>query len=84
MIRVLEEILRELNSAKEPVTVRELAKRLRVEEGALTGMLDFLERKGRLSVHRPGDCMERGLARCEGCVYLRGCPSGGERKAGSS
>lgn len=70
---MFEDILEELSSAKGPVTVRELAKRLRIEEGALEGMLDFLERKGRLTVLRPGDCAERGAALCVGCAYGKGC-----------
>lgn len=81
---MLEKILREIDSNRGPMTVKELAKRLDVEEGALEGMLDFLERKGRLSVHRPGECGERGPASCAGCVFVKGCPAGVEKKTGSS
>lgn len=80
---MFEEILRALKDSKGPLTVRELAGRIGVEESALEGMLDFLERKGRLSVYRPGECDESGPERCTGCVYRGGCPSTGSGAGGS-
>lgn len=73
MMSMLDEIMRELEGAAGPVTVRELAGKLSIEEGALEGMLGFLERKGRLSVVRPGDCAGSGSAPCSGCVFRGGC-----------
>jgi hypothetical protein len=53
--------------------VRELAKRLDIEESALSGMLDFLARKGRLEVRRPAECGGTAKA-CEACVFGKACP----------
>ncbi len=72
---MLDKIMREIENSKGPLTTRELAKRLDIEESALEGMLEFLERKGRLSVYRPGeDCEECGLVSCASCVYRAACP----------
>ena len=76
---MLDEILAEIEKAQGPMTVGDLAARLGAEEGALAGMLEFLERKGRLSVYRPGDCAGD-LTDCEACVFCRGCASGKERE----
>lgn len=75
---LLEEIMREIEKEQGPLTVRELARRLDVEQGALEGMLEFLERKGRLSVYRPGECDECGLVSCAACVFRRGCDAADE------
>ena len=80
---MLDDIMREVKNSKGPITVKELARRLDVEESALEGMLDFLEMKGRLSVYRPGEeCQERGVVSCVSCVFAAGCP--GSRKGGAS
>jgi Mn-dependent DtxR family transcriptional regulator len=57
---VFDEILREVEKARGPITVRDLAERLDVEESALEKMLEFLEKKGKLSVYRPGECEREG------------------------
>lgn len=76
MIEMLEEIMRELENNKGPVTVRELARRLDIEQGALEGMLEFLQRKGKLSVYRPGEeCEECGVVSCASCVFGVSCPA---------
>ena len=71
---MLDEIVREIEKSKGPMTVKELAGRLDVEESALQGMLEFLERKGRLSVYRPGEeCEGRGVVSCASCVFAAAC-----------
>lgn len=70
---MLDEIMKEVESADGPLTVKDLARRLGVEEGALEGMLAFLERKGRLSIYRPGPCEACGLVSCRDCVFTGSC-----------
>jgi predicted Zn-ribbon and HTH transcriptional regulator len=79
VIDMLDDVMRELEGNKGPMTVRELARRLGVEQGALEGMLEFLERKGRLSVYRPGEeCEECGVVSCASCIFRASCPAGVE------
>jgi Mn-dependent DtxR family transcriptional regulator len=76
---MLDEIMKEVENSKGPLTVKELARRLDVEESALEGMLEFLERKGKLSVYRPEDrCEECGLISCTSCVFKSACPNSEE------
>ena len=65
--------MQEIENEDGPITVKELSRRLDIEEGALGGMLRFLERKGRLSVYRPGECDRRGAPTCVSCIYRREC-----------
>lgn len=68
---MLDRIIEHLESNPGPVTAGELARKLGVQKSAVVGMLDFLERKGRLSFYRPDECAKaRG---CEGCVYRGSC-----------
>jgi len=73
VIAVLNEILEQIENSDGPLTVRELARRLDVEESALTGMLEFLQRKGRLSVYRPGENQGCASISCAGCVFAGNC-----------
>ena len=73
MIAVLNEILEQIESSDGPLTVRELARRLDVEESALTGMLEFLQRKGRLQMYRPGENQGCVSTSCAGCVFAGNC-----------
>lgn len=76
---MLEEIMKELENSSGPLTTRELARRLGTEEGALKGMLEFLERKGKLSVYRPDkECSECGGLTCVTCVFRASCSGGDE------
>ena len=71
---MLNEIMREIENSKGPLTVRELSRRLGVEESAIEGMLEFLQRKGRIDLQRPGGegaC----VGTCAGCSFLGGCLS---------
>lgn len=71
---MFDEILQEVENADGPISVKDLADRLGVEESALEKMLEFLERKGKLSVYRPGDCEGCGVVSCKSCVFGAGCP----------
>jgi predicted ArsR family transcriptional regulator len=71
--------MRELKNSRGPVTVQELARRLDIEQSALEGMLEFLERKGKLSVYRPGEeCEDCGVVSCAACVFSAACPRSGK------
>jgi predicted ArsR family transcriptional regulator len=74
---MFEEILRQIETAEGPLSVKELAERLDVEEGALEPMLAFLEKKGKLSVYRPG-VEQCGPESCVSCVFGPGCPDNRE------
>lgn len=75
---MFDEILREVEKAGGPMTVKELAERLDIEESALEKMLEFLEKKGKLSVYRPGECEACGVVSCKTCVFGAGCPEAGK------
>ncbi|MBU4194952.1 MAG: FeoC-like transcriptional regulator [Actinomycetia bacterium] len=78
---MLNEILEQINSSNGPMTVRKLARRLDVEESALAGMLEFLQRKGRLSVYRPGEHQGCESASCTSCVFAGHCHESDEEAA---
>ena len=79
---MLDEIMHEFENNKGPITVKELARRLDIEESALDGMLEFLQRKGKLSVYRPAEeCEECGVVSCASCVFGVVCPE--SEKGGS-
>ena len=71
---MFDEILLEIEKADGPLTVKDLAARLDIEESALEKMLEFLEKKGELSVYRPGECEGGSLVQCRSCVFGGGCP----------
>ena len=71
---MFDEILKEVENADGPISVKDLAGRLGIEESALEKMLEFLERKCKLSVYRPGDCQGCGVVSCRSCVFGAGCP----------
>ncbi|MBU1670334.1 MAG: MarR family transcriptional regulator [Actinobacteria bacterium] len=77
---MLERIVEEVKNNPGPLTVGELARRLDIEESALSGMLDYLERKGRLSVFRPDECDGSGDMACVACVYGSGCPRASKKE----
>jgi hypothetical protein len=45
---MLNQVLREIETAQGPITVRELSRKLDVEPNALEGMIQFWVRKGRI------------------------------------
>ncbi len=75
---MLKEILEEIEKSPGPTTVRELSRRLGIDEEALKGMLDFLSRKGRISWGDPTRqfvCWERV---CKSCIYISSCKISGK------
>ena len=72
------EIMREIENADGPVTMKELAKKVGVAESALPGMLEFLEKKGRLSLIRAGEWEQCQVTVCEACALTRWCAEGGK------
>ena len=71
---MFEEILAEIENANGPVTVKDLASRLHIEESALEKMLEFLEKKGKLSLYKPAECDRCGVVSCKTCIFGRECP----------
>lgn len=71
---MFEEIMAEIEKSEETLTVGELARRVGVEKSALKKMLEFLERKGKLTLFKPEES-SRSNPRCETCVYRKGCLS---------
>ncbi|HEY5527034.1 MAG TPA: FeoC-like transcriptional regulator [Candidatus Anoxymicrobiaceae bacterium] len=71
---MFDEILAEIEKINGPVTVKDLALRLDIEESALDPMLEFLEKKGKLSLYRPADCDCCGVVSCRTCVFGKECP----------
>ncbi len=74
---MLHAILHELQTASGPMTLRQLSRRLGVQESALEGMIQFWVRKGRLAVDEgAGGVTEMRV--CSGIVCgLRSCPGPG-------
>jgi predicted ArsR family transcriptional regulator len=72
---MFDEILSEIEKAKGPVTVKELAEKLDIEQSALEKMLEFLEKKGKLEIFRPAELDEGcGSISCTACVFGGNCP----------
>jgi len=76
---MLDEIMHEIEKHSGPMTVKELARRVSVEESALEGMLEFLERKGRLVLSRADGWERCRTVACMDCVFGRCCPGAGEK-----
>lgn len=70
---MLQEILTEIEAADHAISIPTLAKKMRVEESALRGMINFLVRKGRLSPHQTEQSSLP--VECDGFV-CRCCPAG--------
>ncbi len=70
---MLQQILTEIEAADHAISIPMLAKKMRVEESALRGMINFLVRKGRLSPHQTE--LLPLPAECDGFV-CRCCPGG--------
>ena len=62
---MFDEIMQAVENTDGPISVKDLAGRLGIEESALEKMLEFLEKKGKLSVYRPGDCQGYGVVSCK-------------------
>jgi hypothetical protein len=59
---ILQQVLQELESTREPTTLGELARKLNVDPDALRGMVEFLVRKGRLSADQIVPCLTHSAA----------------------
>lgn len=71
---MLHAILHELQTASGPLTLRQLSRKLGVQESALEGMIQFWVRKGRLAVSE-GQGGVREMQVCTGFACgLRACP----------
>ncbi len=64
---MIRDILTEIRGGS--TTVRELSRKLDVEESALQGMLEFMVRKGLIRELHP-ECLPKG---CRGCPYQGKC-----------
>lgn len=67
---MLKEILEKLEKTGQPVTLRELSRELGIEPDALRGMLEYLDRKGKVAF-RCGECTDAAASSCRYCT--RGC-----------
>jgi hypothetical protein len=71
---MLHAILHELQTASRPMTLRQLSRKLGVQESALEGMIDFWVQKGRLE-RSPGAGAGAEVRVCSGGLCaLRTCP----------
>jgi len=79
---VFDEILSEVEKASGPLTVNELSVRLGVEKGALEKMLEFLEKKNKLSVRRSGVVAGQQCLSCK--ARVNGCGHPESKEGGAS
>ncbi|MBN1288901.1 MAG: hypothetical protein JXA49_04610 [Actinobacteria bacterium] len=63
---MLEKIIEKLEAAGGPVTLKELSREMDIEAQALRGMLEFLNRKGRLTFDF-GTCEAVSPGYCKDC-----------------
>ena len=80
-MRLLDEIMNEIEKANGPIKLKELAMRVGAEESALEGMLEFLEKKGRLSLVRAGEWEQCRVTSCEVCAFRKCCLESGKEGA---
>ncbi len=70
---MLHAILHELQTASGPITLRQLSRKLSVQESALAGMIQFWVRKGYL-VSEEGADGQAEIQVCGNQTCLRSCP----------
>jgi hypothetical protein len=75
---MLREVLQVVESSAGPISLVEVSRRTGIDPGALTGMLDYWVRKGRLAVDQAvvacsGGCAPAGVG-CYSCSGVTGCP----------
>jgi hypothetical protein len=74
---MLQQVLREIEQAREPLSLGDLAHKLGVDRGTLEGMLTFWVRKGRIVVSDvDGQTCATGGG-CGSCDSSTGCPFAG-------
>lgn len=70
---MLHAILHELQTTQGPITLRQLSRKLAVQESALEGMIRFWVQKGELSLEEaPGGASE--IQVCSSKACFRSCP----------
>lgn len=75
---MLQQVLREIEQTREPLSLGDLAHRLGVDRGTLDGMLTFWVRKGRIIVSDiDGQTCATGGG-CSNCDSSTGCPFAGK------
>ncbi|MBN2168709.1 MAG: HTH domain-containing protein [Actinobacteria bacterium] len=67
---MLEKIIEILKTAEGPLTLKELSREMNIDPQALRGMLEYLDRKGRLTF-RSNTCSKASPGSCNDC--LLGC-----------
>lgn len=70
---MLHQLLHEIKSAPGPLNLAELAERLKVEPVALSGMIDFLVKKGRLQRDQAACAADQPHSACSACACSAGC-----------
>jgi hypothetical protein len=74
---MLQQVLREIEQARGPLSLGDLARKLNVDRGTLDGMLTFWVRKGRIVVSDvDGQTCATGGG-CGSCDSSTGCPFAG-------
>lgn len=75
---MLWKVLHEVESARPPLDLNELSRRLDVDRGTLDGMIQFWVRKGRLVDNAASNAGQSTAAcaahGCGGCGGAQGCP----------
>ncbi len=74
---MLQQVLREIEQVREPVSLSALARKLEVEQSVLEGMLTFWARKGRISVNDVDEQTCAMGAGCASCAAGAGCSFAG-------
>lgn len=73
---MLRRVLQEIEEARGPLSLSDLAQRLQVDQGTLEGMIAFWVRKGRIDPgHVEGQSCATGA--CGGCAGASACPFAG-------
>lgn len=73
---MLQQVLNEIETAREPLSVAAMARKLAIDESALEGMIGFWVRKGRI---KPGQVADQSCSSgsCGSCAGATGCPFAG-------
>lgn len=65
---MLREIIEKLEKTEQPVTLKELSRELGIEPEALRGMLEYLNRKGKVAFQCEA-CREDPASSCKDCRH---------------
>ncbi|NJK82203.1 MAG: hypothetical protein HC893_10485 [Chloroflexaceae bacterium] len=75
---MLQQVLHEIEQAREPLSLNDLARRLEIDPGTLDGMLTFWVRKGRIVVRDGDESTCTTGSGCGSCASTVGCPFAGK------